>query len=452
MWTPALGREVGKKMLKFSIYSENGDHKTIINEENEVTLSFYSQLLQIFSTIDYDKKVIHFSCTHQMNDEIKEKIKNLTARYENFNIKIKQFYSYFSNIPNSKYFCVFPETDFTVEQIMNIFESIRLLNQGCKFEDLDSKIKKSNDDFNEMFGSLVEQYEILVYSPRRKTIYGEKDKTNRICKYCKRSSSETTFHEEAHAISEALGNKTLISAEECDECNHLFSSTIEKDIFNYLKIFRVLYGKKGKKTIPELYFNNGIKLYYKKNVDVNGEKKDIAVFEDKKGTASLDENNNFNIPLELSENVNFMNIYRCLVKFAIAVLPMEIVNKLNRTIEWIKNIKNDSSILNLPKVAHLITSNAYYDQPEITIYKRKENGNRELPFLFCELKIEFFVFVYIIPFTDGDITDFSIEENYNNFWNFNKHYNRISSWVFNNFNCDESKPLIINLYIKANNT
>lgn len=82
MWTPALGREVGKKMLKFSIYSENGDHKTIINEENEVTLSFYSQLLQIFSTIDYDKKVIHFSCTHQMNDEIKEKIKNLTARYE----------------------------------------------------------------------------------------------------------------------------------------------------------------------------------------------------------------------------------------------------------------------------------------------------------------------------------------------------------------------------------
>ena len=147
-----------------------------------------------------------------------------------------------------------------------------------------------------------------------------------------------------------------------------------------------------------------------------------------------------------------MNIYRCLVKFTIAVLPMEIVNKLNRTIEWIKNIKNDSSILNLPKVAHLITSNAYYDQPEITIYKQKENGNRELPFLFCELKIEFFVFVYIIPFTDGDIRDFSIEENYNNFWIFNKHYNRISSWVFNNFNCDESKPLIINLYIKANNT
>ena len=68
-------------MLKFSIYSENGDHKTIINEENEVTLSFYSQLLQIFSNIDYDKKEIHFSCTHQMNDEIKEKIKNLTAKY-----------------------------------------------------------------------------------------------------------------------------------------------------------------------------------------------------------------------------------------------------------------------------------------------------------------------------------------------------------------------------------
>ena len=103
------------------------------------------------------------------------------------------------------------------------------------------------------------------------------------------------------------------------------------------KIFRVLYGKKGKKTIPELYFNNGIKLYYKKDVDVNGEKKDIAVFEDKKGTVSLDEKNNMNIPLELSENVNFMNIYRCLVKFAIAVLPMEIVNKLNNTIKWIKN-------------------------------------------------------------------------------------------------------------------
>ena len=428
-------------MLKFSIYSENGDHKITINEENEVTLSFYSQLLQIFSTIDYDKKEIHFSCTHQMNDEIKNKIKNLTVNYEKANIKIRQFNSYFSDIPNSKYFCVFPETDFTVSQIMNIFETIRLLNQGVKFEDLDSQIKKSSNDFNSLFGNLVEQYEIMVYSPRRKTIYGEKDKSKRICKYCKRTSRETTFNEEAHAISEALGNKTLISAEECDECNHMFASTIEKDIFNYLKIFRVLYGKKGKKAIPELYFNNGIKLYYKD---------DVAIFEDKNGSATINREK-ANIPLELSENVNFMSIYRCLVKFAIAVLPIDIVNKLNKTIKWINEIKNDGSILNLPKIAHLINRNEYYNQPDITIYKRKENGNKNLPYLFCELKIAFFVFVYIIPFSDEDMIDFSLEENYQNFWKFNKHYNRISSWVFDNFNRDESKPLIINLSIEGRN-
>ncbi|MEX6156050.1 HNH endonuclease [Providencia hangzhouensis] len=40
---------------------------------------------------------------------------------------------------------------------------------------------------------------------------------------------ETSFNKEAHAISEALGNKSIILNEECDNCNEFFDKNIERD-------------------------------------------------------------------------------------------------------------------------------------------------------------------------------------------------------------------------------
>lgn len=423
-------------MLKFSMYSSKGDHKFEIIEENDLTISFYQQFLFIFSTIDYEKKVVNFVCTQKMTNEIKAKVNELIKHYESSNIGLRKVNSYFSEIPDNEFFFVFPETDFSIPQIISFFESIDLLNQGIPFDQLNDKLTKPMGDFNSLFSELIKKYEIKVYTPKRKTLYGEKDKNKRVCKYCERNITQTSFDEEAHAISEAIGNKTLISTEECDECNHRFAATIEKDLFDYLKLYRVLYGKKGKKKIPELEFKNGIKITFDD---------DKAIIIDTKGSAKVNKQE-ANIPLVFPEKVNFMNIYRCLAKFAISVLPLEIVSNLKGTINWINDIKDNGDHIDLPPVASLLVNNTYYDQPELSVYIRKDE-DYTLPYIYCEFKVGFTVYVYILPFTSKDKTDFAKEENFNNFWKFTKHYSHFSNWVFNHFNIDQKKDFVINMKI-----
>src|SRR5260221_3955200 len=50
------------------------------------------------------------------------------------------------------------------------------------------------------------------------------EKNNRVCRFCKRESSSTTFKSDAHLIPEMMGNKLLFSFYECDKCNSIFST------------------------------------------------------------------------------------------------------------------------------------------------------------------------------------------------------------------------------------
>jgi hypothetical protein len=426
-------------MYNFSLYSADGDHKFTLEEENEVTASFYFQLLNIFSEIDYENKVIKLTCTHQMDQEIRNKIAQLVSVFEKANIQLRKFASNIYKIPDGQFFFVFPEVDFTIQQIMAIAESLKLLNSGINFDELDSGLKKPMDDFNSIFKEILENYELNVFDPQRKFTYGEKDKSKRKCKYCGKTTEDgATFSEEAHAISESLGNKTIFSADECDACNARFSNGIEKDVFEYLKVYRVLYGKSGKNGIPQLIFKNGIEIKYQ-----DGK----AIIIDKSEASAASEGNLY-IPLEFHHEINWMNVYRGFVKFAVAVLPRDITDKLSKTINWINNEKNDGSILNLPPVASMIDYSNFHDQPKMTIYTRTSE-DLTLPYLYVELRIAFFIFVFIVPYCDNDKTDFAIKENYDLFWTFNKHYNHLKIWNYYYFTCDEKKPFIMSLNINS---
>ena len=60
---------------------------------------------------------------------------------------------------------------------------------------------------------------------------------------------DTLFKHKSHAISEALGYKSVICNEECDECNERFSRTIEPDVVNMNSFLLSLYGVSGKKGV-----------------------------------------------------------------------------------------------------------------------------------------------------------------------------------------------------------
>jgi len=426
-------------MYKFSIYSKHGDRKMVIEQENETSYSFYAHLLLVFSDIDHEKKIVNVSCLHQMNDKLRSNLKQQLQSFEKSNIQVRHINSWFEEIQNGEYFYIFPETEFPTENTMYIFGCIELLNNGIPFDKLEEEMEKNFAGQKMLFSGIWNMYDIYAYSPHKKYVYGNIDKNKRVCKYCGKSLADgATFIEEAHAIPESLGNKTIISADECDSCNNLFSQTIDLDIFEYIKLFRILYGKGGKNGIQKFKFENGTEITHDGKMAII---KQIS----SNDTEPVDINtDSFKIPLEFTNEINFMNIYRALVKFVIAVIPNEQIQYFEKTINWLMNIKNNGKKLELPPIAAKINYQEYHDQPKLIIYTRK-NDDDSLPYMYAELHIAIFIYVYIIPYSSKDKLLFVTKEAYDHFWKFNKHYSHFNDWVFNKFDIDISRKTIMNL-------
>jgi hypothetical protein len=87
-------------------------------------------------------------------------------------------------------------------------------------------------------------------TPRDKVVLG--DVQNRRCRFCGGTPPDATFRKVAHAIPEALGNKSIETAYECDDCNGAFGRSIENDLGNWSKPLRTLSRIRGKTGVPTL--------------------------------------------------------------------------------------------------------------------------------------------------------------------------------------------------------
>lgn len=77
----------------------------------------------------------------------------------------------------------------------------------------------------------------------------ETDDEARRCRFCGCLEDEYhTFKKKAHAIPELLGNKTIITQNECDKCNHYFGTTLETELGNYFSIWKPLFRIPSKKS------------------------------------------------------------------------------------------------------------------------------------------------------------------------------------------------------------
>lgn len=76
------------------------------------------------------------------------------------------------------------------------------------------------------------------------------------CRFCGKTKEETTFKHVSHGIPECLGNNQLVTKDECDGCNSLFSNTIENHLDKFTKPFRIVGQIKGKRGIPNYRSND----------------------------------------------------------------------------------------------------------------------------------------------------------------------------------------------------
>lgn len=384
-----------------------------------------SKLLSIFAeNIDFSNKVITFSPYKQNTPQLWESIKEFSNEYKDCIPQVQQLLPFFKHQEEKEWFYVGLNNSLQQEDLIKIGASLDYLNSGKPYHESIAEIDK-------LFEQVIDKYEIYTFlGSGRKHFYGEKDKTKRRCRFCNHTEEMgAKFSTEAHAISDLLGNKVLFSYDECDECNEYLGSHCEQDFGEFLKFERCLYGIKSRSGIPIIKGEN-FEMSHPEGEDI---KVKFYVKDDFPSEIS---------DLKLIFNIEFnpQNIYRALSKFFLSLVPLKYKNFFNNTGLWIKSLDDEGnkvSLTNLPIVKKLRV-NSLYERPQLIMYIRKDD-DLTLPFAVGEFHIFNYIFVFLIPNTDKDNRDFSIQENYNNFWDFFKHYKSMPDWEELSLNNDEKQ-------------
>jgi len=227
--------------LVFNIYTVDGDHQLLI-DNNKAGFEFYLELMEVFADVDAVNHKINIKSPLCMSNEIKNRMFNFSQEKSKIKPEIQKLNKIIKDIPNNQFFIIIPYLLMDPVEILKIFEYLKCINNNASEEIFKEKIVKLEKDYTDSFAELEKKYEFIMFSTRIQNVIGEKDRTKRVCRYCNKSKPEVSFKKVAHSISEALGNKKIITNDECDTCNEKFGKGIENDLILYLSLFRNFFG------------------------------------------------------------------------------------------------------------------------------------------------------------------------------------------------------------------
>lgn len=357
--------------------------------------------------------------------EIRDKIGSTIRKYSKFIPSINRLNTFFKQLQENQPFYFLPMVNLSQLDKVRLYLQLEALEQNKEFKEL------LNQKFD-YFADLLSNYEIFTYGKVRLNI-GEQIKAKRVCRFCNQSIPTVSFSKRAHAISEGLGNKKLILFNECDECNELFSK-IETDIIEYLALFRTFY------TVPA---KKGPKQLQGKNFKIDT-KHEISIFDSQIGEKITMP---FTLRLEGNKQVSAQNIYKCLCKYFISLIPEDHLKYFEETIAW---IVGDATKLKLPKIAEKVSYERFSLEPQMHVYLRISE-NIQLPFAVGELYFTCYVFTFIVPMNSEDKIDFTDPVNYQYFWSNFKNKNQPEDWSYNDFSDSKGRLLNRNINLKLGN-
>lgn len=341
---------------------------------------------------------------HQNTEEFKENLGRFISKYKNVLPQIQQLGSQFNKLNPGEWFFTLSPIELTTAQQYELEKELNCLN-GCQNDFSESELKS-------IFGGVMENYEIVTFDldKGKKIKIGEGLKANRVCRFCYNKIPDITFNKEAHAISEALGNKILILNDECDRCNDFFDENIERDFIYYHDMARTLYGVKNKTNAPPKLKGKDFEISYTEQGNLS-----IAIVQNNPGddNAEMPENVSF----KTGNKIKIQNLYKALCKFALSVIDSKHLSNFEDTIQWIKNQKEVNI---LPKVAILNSAAFFTTRPEITLHLRN-NDNTTLPYLVGEFRLTCYLYIFIVPLSSKDTHCFIDDQEYRDFLNCFKH-------------------------------
>ena len=261
---------------------------------------------------------------------------------------------------------------------------------------------------------------------KRRHYIGDPNKSNRICRFCGKQMPIVSFKNTSHAISESLGNKSIICREECDNCNERFSRSIEPDIANMLSFLLTIHSIHGKKGVRTTVGEN-----FRISLD-GSTRSDSSI-----GTIKIQLNQDLPTNIEdffkkqLQLNTNPLkyipqNVYKCLCKYVISVINEQHLPNFKDTIDWINSTTKYNK---LPFVA-IGNAQIKIDAPYLIVSIRKTN-DINYPYCFALLAIANIAFAFIVPYTSNDKYRFTTSGKYRVFQKMIQTWYKGFEWSFN---------------------
>lgn len=175
-------------------------------------------------------------------------------------------------------------------------------------------------------------------------------KKDRICIFC--GNANAKFTKVAHAVSETIGNKSLISHFECDECNQQFGKMFEDDLGKYMLPYKIItktFGKSNSlfsKDMPKedgiLYGTYRIQMNKNKPVMENNEVKALIIEKKNTGIIKSDKNK---IEVCIPRQHYFPpSIYCSFLKMAYSIMPLDLYPQYVKHIVVLQQLSSKNSI------------------------------------------------------------------------------------------------------------
>ncbi|HOW53630.1 MAG TPA: HNH endonuclease [Syntrophorhabdaceae bacterium] len=381
--------------------------------------------LSMFSlSVDAENSIIQIRPFQQTTLELRNNINSFVDKHKANTPQVHSLRQFVEGIGEGEFFFFHPNRNFSTQDIVTIGNYLRAANGNEDFELLTSQTQES-------LGRVLENYEPVAYANSRRTMIGESERKKRVCRFCGQSEPVVKFRKVAHAISESLGNKSIILNEECDTCNEVLGDEVEIDMINYLSLYRTFFTVHGKDGIPKMK-EKTFRFQHLKD-------REFAFVLQGDNTAT-----EYGPPKAIiaktNQRVALQNIYKTLCKYALSVIERKYIPYFTETIEWIRGRKDFSE---LPKIA-MLTTYQFMDSvasPAIIVYRRKTN-DKNLPYLVGEFHFTCLVFIFVVPLSSQDDRTFTYSTDYDGFWNCFP-YSRIqdTNWKFDDFS-DSQKRLL----------
>lgn len=221
-----------------------------------------------------------------------------------------------------------------------------------------------------------------------------------VCRFCSLAHPHVSFKKEAHAIPECLGNTSLFTKYECDNCNKFFGDGIETSLGNWSKPQRALSGVRGKRGVPTLKEERGRQWRFES--DSTG----IRITQDEADPIAVVNEATKEITLTVHRDpYTPVAVLKAFTKIAISILPEEEVPSFRAAIAWIRNPDHQIGLVKtslFPVLYTFVPGNK--PLVDSVILLRRKFDAASAPYLTVVLSYGNEVFQTILPSPERDAT------------------------------------------------